>query len=233
MKIRQTEVKQTETETHTLPRAATRPLAPRRSLVAGVTRGSDFVVMVRLKVRVTQFGSWVSWSCHVSTVVWSRVAPLCVWRAAPRIEWHVSLFRQRAPLVAGWHVTHRKIFFLLRSWKLAPKNFLSSPFLTIGLDLCLWTRILASFLHESYGEFPLDEHIKISNLHSQQRVLDLRKMIKILPCKFSRSLDGKWDSKRQHLLLPSKKKSLSLDRGWRRLPAMVRWVFEWFFLPSL
>ena len=70
------------------------------------------------------------------------------------------------------------------------ENFLSLPFLETGSDRRLRTRILASFLHESCGEFPLDEHIKISDLDSQWRVLDLRKLIKILPCRFSRSLDG-------------------------------------------
>lgn len=86
---------------------------------------------------------WVRRSCCVSMVVWSCVAQHCMWRAAPRTEWHVSLFRRCSPPLAGWHVTRREIF--------------SPTFLEIGSDLCLRTRILTSFPRASFGEFPLTD----------------------------------------------------------------------------
>ena len=86
-------------------------------------------------------------------------------------------------------------------------------------DLRLRVEVSAKLLHRSCVELFLDEYIKISNLDSQRKIVDLRKTFKILRCGFSRSLDGKCDSERQHLLLPSKK-SLPLNRGWQRLMAI-------------
>ena len=83
----------------------------------------------------------------------------------------------------------------------------------------LQIEVSAKLLHRLCGELFLDEYIKISNLDSQRKIVDLRKTFKILRCGFSRSLDGKCDSERQHLLLPSKK-SLPLNRGWQRLMAI-------------